>query len=474
MKIVLTTAPRAEGDLERGGLPFLGIGYIGSWLKKHGYEAAITDPHTFGWDINRAAEEILKHDSRAIGVTATTNNRFKAIELIKEIKKKKPDLFIFVGGPHFALTAENTLRVVPDIDCVVKREGEIPTKELLDEFQESRGFGKIQGIFYRDKQGKIIETPDQPFVEDINIFTLNWDLFEVKKYHRNIDGTDIRAIGVISSRGCPSRCAFCVNAAFRKGFFRLRDPIKFIDEVEFLKNKYGFEGFDFWDDTLTISKEHVRKICDEIIKRKLDIKWYARARVNTVDKEMLSLMKKAGCIRISYGVESGSPRILKIIRKNITPEQAIKAAQVSSDLGMMVVMNFMVNLPYETMEDLKMTIDLMKKLNSIKSVIAAYGFSIIYPGTEMEVMAKKEGWFPKDFSWNEPYRSEKYKIAGVDASLPLMEWSGAEIEKIKAIMTRELGVRGGALKKGFKKLKKVKSFKEFKDLVKIGVKYIKK
>lgn len=477
MKIVLTTAPRAEGDLERGGLPFLGIGYIGSWLKKHGYEAAITDPHTFDWNTEEAAKAILKKNPQAVGVTATTNNRFKAIKLIKELKKKNPDLFIFVGGPHFALTAINALEVVLEIDVVVKGEGEITSKELLDELQKEKNFSKVQGIVYRDKNGEIKETPDRPFEHNIDKFILNWDLFEVEKYHRNIDGTDIRAIGVISSRGCPNRCVFCANAAFRKtgrGAFRLRNPIKFIDEVEFLKNKYGFKGFDFWDDTFTIHKNHVGKICEEILKRKLNIKWYARVRANTVDKEMLELMKKAGCIRISYGVESGSPRILNIIRKNITPEQAIKAAQMSSDLGIAVVMNFMVNLPYETMEDLKMTIDLMKKLNSMKNVTAAYGFSIIYPGTEMEVMAKKEGWLPKDFSWNEPYRSEKYKIAGVDASLPLMELTGAEIEKVKAIMTRELGVRGGILKKGFKKFKKVKSFKEFRDLVKIGVKYIKK
>ncbi len=473
MRIVLTTSPRAEGDLERGGLPFLGIGYIGSWLEKHGYNVKITDPHTFDWNIDKSVKEILKHNPQAIGITATTNNRLKAIELIKKFKKQNPNLFIFVGGPHFALTGENALEKVPEIDVVVKGEGETTSQELLDVLQKNKDFNRVQGIFYR-KDGKIIETPDRLFEQDIDKFTLNWKLFEIDKYHRNIDGTNIRAIGVISSRGCPNRCAFCVNAAFWKAILRLRDPIKFVNEIEFLKKEYGFQGFDFWDDTLTISKEHVRKICNEILKRNLNIKWYARARVDTVDKEMLELMWKAGCIKISYGVESGSGQIIKIIRKNITSEQALTAAQISSDLGMKIMMNFMVNLPYETMDDLKMTIDLMKKLNSIKNVTSAYGFSIIYPGTEMEIMAKKEGWLPRDFSWNEPYKSEKYKIAGIDSSLPYMEWAGAEIEKIKAIMTKELGPRGGILKKGFKKFRKVKSLKEFKELAKVGLRYIKK
>jgi len=472
MKIILTTSPRSEGDLERKGLPFLGIGYIASWLQKRGYEVSITDPHTFNWDVEKSVEEILKHKPDAVGVAATTNNRFKGIALIKELKKKNPNLFIFVGGPHFTMTAENALKTIPEIDAVVKGEGEITTQELLDVFQKDKDFSRVQGIFYRGRDGKIIETPNRPFLQDINGLTLNWNLFDLDKYHRPIDGTNIRAVGVMSSRGCPNFCAFCVSAAFWKAVLRFRDPIKFVDEVEYLKNKYGFEGFDFWDDTLTVSKEHVRAICNEILRRNLNIKWYAPTRANTVDKEILTLMAKAGCIRISFGAESGSPRILKIIRKGIMPEQVIKAAQMSSDVGMKVMINFMVNLPYETLEDLKMTIDLMKKLNSIKNVTAAYGFSIIYPGTEMELMAKKEGWLSSDFSWNEPYKSEKYKIAGVDSSLPLMEWSGAEIEKIKAIMSKELGFRGGILRKGFRKFEKVKSLKELKELIKTGIKYI--
>jgi anaerobic magnesium-protoporphyrin IX monomethyl ester cyclase len=473
MKIVFVVSPRAEGDLERGGLPFLGIGYVASWVEKHGYEVSMIDSHTFNWGIEKTVEAVLERRPQAVGVAATTNNRLKAIELIVELKRRNPDLFIFVGGPHFAMTAKNALKVVPEIDCVVKGEGEITTKELLDAWSNKKDFSDILGIVFRNKDKEIVETPDRPFAQDINIFSLNWDLFEMEKYQQTIPETNARAIGVISSRGCPNRCVFCVNAFFRKGILRLRDPIKFVDEVEFLKNKYGFEGFDFWDDTLTISREHIKRICGEIIKRNLKINWYAPTRANVVDREVLSWMRKAGCVRMSFGVESGSPRILKIIKKNILPEQAIEAAKLASEAGIVVVMNFMVNLPYETMDDLKMTIELMKRLNGIKNVKPAYGFSIAYPGTEMELMAKKEGWLAKDFSWNEPFRSDKYKIAGIDPSLPYLEWPGAELEKIKAIMSRELGVRGGILKKGFKKLKKIKSWHDFGSLIKAGIRYIK-
>jgi anaerobic magnesium-protoporphyrin IX monomethyl ester cyclase len=183
-------------------------------------------------------------------------------------------------------------------------------------------------------------------------------------------------------------------------------------------------------------------------------------------------MRKAGCIRISYGVESGSPRILKIIRKNITIDQVKEAVQLSSDAGMAVVENFMVNLPDETMDDLKHTIELMKWLHRVKDSYPSYGFTVIYPSTELEIMAKERGIMPRDFSWNGPYESPKYKVAGTDASLFYMEWPGFELEKIKAIMTKELGIRGNVLKKGFDKLRKIKSMKELKELLRAGKNYL--
>src|SRR3989339_1634720 len=148
MKVVLTTAPRADGDLERAGLPFLGIGYIAAYLERFGHQIKITDPLNLIWDEETTIREILAFEPEAAGVTATTNNRFKAIKLIRELKRQRPSLFIFVGGPHFAMTAKNAMAVVPEIDCVVKGEGEITTKELLANLRNRE---KTAGIIFRDK-----------------------------------------------------------------------------------------------------------------------------------------------------------------------------------------------------------------------------------------------------------------------------------------------------------------------------------
>jgi radical SAM superfamily enzyme YgiQ (UPF0313 family) len=470
MKIILTTSPRAEGDLERKGLPFLGLGYIAAYIEKFSkHQVEIFDSHTYGFNASVAAEKILEKNPDVVGVHAITDNRFKAISLFRELKKRKPDVVILTGGPHFSLTAKNALELVPEIDYIIKGEGEKPIVEFLNRLEGSKDLSEVPGIVFR-KNNEIFENKTVNLIENIDELPMPaWHLFDMKEYNKPIDGTKIRSIGVMSARGCPNVCVYCANA--RSGL-RLMTPKKFVDEVEFLQKEYGFKGFDFWDDTLTMVNEHAIAICEEIIKRKLDIVWYARARVNTVNKNLLGLMRKAGCIRISYGVESGSPRILKIIRKNITIDQVREAVKASSDVGMAVVENFMVNLPDETIDDLRQTIEVMKWLGQVKDSYPSYGFTVIYPGTELEFMAKERGIMPNDFSWNSPYQSPKYKVAGTDPSLFYMEWPGFELERIKAIMTRGLGIKGNVLKKGFDKLRKIKSIKEVRELGRTVIKYL--
>jgi len=471
MKIILTTSPRAEGDLERKGLPFLGIGYIAAYIQKFSnHRVEIFDAHTYGLNPSQSAEKILAKKPDVIGVHAITDNRFKAIALFKEIKKRNKDVIVLTGGPHFSLTARDALTVVPEIDYIIRGEGEKSVLEFLNVMEKGEDPLKVPGIIFRDKNGEIFENKIINRIENLDELPMPaWSLFDLKAYDKPIDGTNIRSVGVLSSRGCPNVCVYCANA--RTGL-RLRTPKNFVDEVEFLNKEYGYKGFDFWDDTMTMVNEHAVAICEEILRRKLDIVWYARARVNTVNENLLKLMRRAGCIRISYGIESGSPRILKIIRKNITVEQAKEAVMLSAKVGMAVVENFMVNLPDETMDDLKQTIELMKWLAKIKNSYPAYGFTVIYPGTELEPMAKARGIMPKDFSWNSPYESPKYKVAGTDPGLFYMEWPGFELEKIKAIMTRELGIRGNVLKKGFDKLRKIRSIKEAKELARTAIKYL--
>lgn len=473
MKIVLATAPRALGDIEMAGLPFLGIAYIASYLEKLGsHQVVIVDAHSDNLNTSQTINKILALNPQVVGFTATTHNRLQAIEVIKQLKQKKADLMIVVGGPHFSLSAKDALKSVTAIDCVVRHEGEITTKELLTAWPNQQLLKNVLGITYRDERGQIVATEDRPFLKDWSDLPFPaWHLYNLDKYQKTIKGTGFRTIGVISARGCPNLCTYCANAAFCKTTLRLRKPKNFVDELEMLNQQYNFQGFNFWDDTLTVVRSHILEICQEIIDRKLNIKWYARARVNTVDKEVIGLMKRAGCVRISFGIESGSPRILKVVKKNITLDQARKAVNLSSAAGMIVSLNFIVNLPTQTLDDLKMTADLIKEFNQLPNTHANYGFLLIYPGTEVEIFAKDNNILPIDFSWNSPYQTTKYKIISEDPSVPYMEWPGMEIEKVKAFMAKNLMTKKDFTKKGWRKLKKVKSWSELKSLIKTAVKY---
>jgi len=475
MKVVLATAPRALGEIEMAGLPFLGIGYVASYLEKIGrHQVAIVDAHSQNLNKEQTVAQILSFEPKVIGLTATSHNRLKAIAVIRLLKKKKPSLMIMVGGPHFSLSDKDALEAVPEIDYVVKREGEITAKELLEAWPDQNKLKNVLGITYRGTDGQIISNQDRPFLANWSELPFPaWHLYDLSKYQKRIYGTNFRTIGVISARGCPNLCTFCANAAFSKSVLRLRQPANFVDELEFLNKEYGFEGFNFWDDTLTISKKHVMAICREIIRRGLDIKWYARARVNTIDQEIIRIMKRAGCARISFGIESGSPRVLKKVKKNITLEQAREAVRLSSKAGMIVSLNFIVNLPTETMEDLKMSADLIKELRRYRNTEASYGFTLIYPGTAIEKFAKQHDILDKDFSWNSPYQTEKYRITGGDPSIPYMEWPGMEIERVKAFMIKHTTTKEDIIKKSWQKLKRVRSLSEIKVLIKTGINYLK-
>jgi len=474
MKIVLATAPRSFGEIEMAGLPFLGIGYLAAYLEKNSqHKIVIVDAHSENLTVEQTVNKILSFKPQAVGFTATTHNRLRAIEVIKLLKQKESSLLIVVGGPHFSLSAVNALEAVSDIDCVVRREGEETLKQLLEVWPDQIKLKNVLGLTYRNSNGEIVFNPDRPFLNWSQLAWPAWHLYDLSKYNKTIRRTAIRTIGVISGRGCPNHCVFCCNAAYSKSILRLRDPIDFVDELEYLKQNYGFVGFNFWDDTLTISKKHVLNICDQILKRKLNINWYARARVNTVDKEIIDTMRHAGCIRISYGIESGSPRILKIIKKNIFLEQARQAIKWSHQAGMAIGLNFIVNLPEENMEDLKMTADLIKEFKKTPNINASYGFALIYPGTEMESYAKMHGILPENFSWNSSYQSEKYKIISEEPSVPYMEWQGKEIEKVKSFMIKRLVGRKDFLKKAWQKIKRINNFNDFAALVKLSWRYLK-
>ncbi len=467
MNILLCTLP--EVFISKEYLPPLGLSYIASQAQKGGHKVRIIDSHIENLTTDTLIQSIINHKPHILGVTATCHNRFNVIKVIKEVKKVLSDIVIVAGGVHFTITAQDALQCIPELDAVVIWEGEYTFLEIADAVSNGSTFDHINGIAYRTSDGEIIVAPPRSFIHNLDDLPMPaWHLLSLDKYQARLEGTyDMRAIGVMSSRGCPCFCVFCSNSAWGRKSHRRRSPAHFIDEVEFLNKKYGFEGFDFWDDTLTLSKDHINGICEEILKRGLNIKWYARARVNTVNKEILSTMQRAGCVAIAYGIESGSPRVLKAIKKNINIDQIHKAVKASVDAGMVVKNCFMFSLPEEREEDILMTIKLMRQLGAYSDkVINPYGLTLIYPGTELERLAKAEGKLPEDFSWNTYTEFPKSRLYGQNKTIPFYEGE-LTVEQVKAILRKHLVPKGNFIKRAKRRLSKIRTFHDVLSLFEV-------
>ena len=220
-----------------------------------------------------------------------------------------------------------------------------------------------------------------------------------------------------------------------------------------------------------MSRNHVLEICDEIIKRKINIIWYARARVNTVDEEILKKMKQAGCRIIGFGIESGSELILKKIKKYVTLDQIKKAVYLSSKLGFITKCWFIQGLPTETLNDVKKTKDLMRQLKNYgalfgSTVMNFTNFPILYPGTPMTDEAFREEIIPKEFSWNKEIIFERNKKFGLDPVIPMYESKNLPIEAVLEFNKNYNRRFFNLLQEFFYQLRQIKNLETLKNFTK--------
>ena len=428
---VVFVIPPQQRRSRKGYLPSLGIGYVATAVARVA-PVRLLDAHLYGWGVGDTVERVLSLDPLAVGLTSTTNDRFRAIAVAEGVKQGA-GVPVFVGGPHFSLTAADALQHVPAIDYVIVGEGEETAPGLAEAIRTGKPRAGLPGVAYRDESGSAV-VPDGCFPGSVDACDLDWGHFDLGAYNARLEGLGRgRAVGVISSRGCPNSCAFCINNAFRGRALRLRDPRLVVDEIEHLRRGYGFRHFDVWDDTFTLSGGHVTAVCEELLRRRLRIRWYARARVNTVDRGMLRLMSRAGCRAIGYGVESGSERVLRQIGKNITLAQVRGAVRETVRCGMGVKAFFMFSHPTETEDDVRTTLDLMEEMRAIKGVRTERAFSLIYPGTELEALARESGQL-EAFSWNTYSEDEVAAELGGNPTVPIFRTDTCPLERIRKMV----------------------------------------
>jgi len=384
-----------EEDL--GAMP-IGIHYVGAMLKEHGYDVELLNWHALNNDPSAIKKVIRERTPDVLGFSVLQANRWGAIEIARLAKGENPNIKVVFGGISPSFLWRHFLAHFPEVDFVVLGEGERPFL-LLAKWIENGGAEKdledIPGIAYRTGRN-ISRNQPEAFLQNID------DLPNPAKY--------FTFQHVISSRGCPWECVFCGSPSFWGRKVRFHSVDYFVTQLEMLHQK-GVSFFYVSDDTFTMKRERVIEICREIIRRGLAITWVAISRVSDADDEVLSWMRKAGCVQVSYGVESGSEKIRGLLNKKIKSSQILNAFSSTTRMGIMARSYFIYGNPGETSETIQETIDLMLR---IKPLSAIFYILDIFPGTAL-YETYKEATGATDDIWLE--RIEDIMYFETDSSL---------------------------------------------------------
>jgi len=377
----------ASLNKRQGVLPPLGIAYIAAVLEKAGHEVGIIDAIALNLTKEELTERILEFDPTLVGVTSMTPSfpgGLEAAQIAKEC-----GAIVVIGGPHLALYPQETLSY-PCIDYGVIGEGEYTLLELIEALEKKRPLLSIQGLVY--KENSKIHINEARIVKDLDKLPFPaFHLLPMKKYSSIIGLTPVTTM--ISTRGCPYRCHFCVKTPSDKKY-RMRSPSNVVEEMEYVVKNWGVREIMFYDDVMTLKRDHIVGICGEILRHGLQVKWETPTRVDHVDKELLQLMHEAGCIRLRYGIESGDPQILELMQKRISLERAKEVFRWTKEANIETFAYFMVGYAQETQETIKRTLSFALELNPDLVMFTAV---TPLPATPLYQMAKDGALFQGDY-----------------------------------------------------------------------------
>jgi anaerobic magnesium-protoporphyrin IX monomethyl ester cyclase len=399
-----------------GHMPFalLGLGYLGAVLEKNNYKVDILDCQALKLSFEQAKEELKKRQPNIVGVTSTTLTYKSGLKIVQLAKEVNPNCITVMGGPHVTFWDDKALQECPQLDIVVRREGEYTLLEVVQRIEAGQSLQDTLGITYRSN-GQIVKNADRPYIENLDELPFParhlWPMELLRKYE------DV--LYLTTSRGCVFWCNFCATVRMHGRKYRWRNPENVADELEFLNKTYGVTTFTFCDDAFTVDQARTEKLCKEILDRKLQIKWNCGTRVDMLTRDLLVKMKQAGCISVWFGVESGSQQVLDEMKKGITTEQTIKVLGWVREFGLKPVPNVILGFPTETKKSAWKTIHYAEKLSP--NDMSFYNIATPFPGTPMYDQVVENGWLKvTDF--------DKY-----DTATPIFETPLLKMKQLKEI-----------------------------------------
>ena len=421
----------------------LGLGYIASIMLESGHCVEVLDINAQRYSPDQVEGLIINSEFDAVGIGAIVTVYGYVKWLAGMIKKYRPEIPIIAGG-SVATSIPKILLEKTDVDIACIGEGEETIKELARALEDGTDLKKVRGIWFKDADGSITATEKRLPIKNLDKLPFPaWDLFPMDIYLENPIGalnldkwkdgsgqhTTELSMNLIANRGCPYRCIYCYHDFLGHGF-RSRSPESVISEIKHLNNKYGVTYVHFVDDEFVGRRRFVLEFCRQMREADLGITWGCSGRVNLMSEELIRSMVEAGCVLIGYGIESGSQKILDILKKGVTVDQAKHAVRLTQKYLGWADCSFMIGTPGETRETINETINFCKELNLAPEVIF---FITPYPGTELYERALREGKIDDE---------EQYLLSlgeqGEQILINFTDFSNEELIKIQHDMIKEL------------------------------------
>ena len=443
---VLLINPRSKLPIDVRTQPSLGLAYIGAVSRQRGDEPRVYDADV---ETTPLADVVRAWQPHVVGITANTTQIKAAWRAAQEVKSVDATIPIVLGGPHPSVLPEESV-ARPEVDIVVRGEGEETWRELCDVLQEAeerRSGGveeqaaicnlqsaicRVPGISFQAPDGSIVHNPDRPPIKDLDTLPFaDYSLFRMSEYTNlqptldTVDGS--KSFSIMTSRGCPYRCSYCSQSIYPQRY-RVRSPEHVVAEWRHLVRDLGAQEIGVLDDSFNIQRRRVHEICDLLIAEGLNhVPWIMinGIRANLADRELLAHMKAAGCKRTAFGVESGNQAILDSINKHLTLDQIRAAFRAAKDVGLETIGFFIIGLPGETEETMEETIRFAIELDPL---VANFSMLTPFPGTRVHQQIQEgdgrllvNDW--EDYAFFEG--KARYEMGTVTAELQERKWHQA-------------------------------------------------
>ena len=407
MKILLTYASIDDRHREENDWNYesptahypLGLAYLHSYLESldRGYEleTKYLNHTSLAGFLEIIEKEIKTFKPDVIGVSLITHSRIAGFRMIELVQEKYPHIHIVLGGMHVSVTYKDLTQQYPGVVCAIG-EGEITLGELVEKWDNDLPINDVRGISYYDyEEKKVVVTPERPLINDLD--TLPFPKHDLFIWEGRTTA------GLLTSRGCPYKCNFCVLDAASRRKVRCRSAKNIVDEIEYVMNNHPtIDTMWLHDDAFMIIKDRTIEFCEEIIRRGIKIKLICSARFRPISRQVVMLMKEAGFVHVLFGLESGAESVMKLMKKGLTQKIVRHGLKLFSETGIKATVFLIVGLPGETAETIEESIDFVQELQDIQYLYYDdIGVAQVYPGTELYTLMKEakvpiEGYGPID------------------------------------------------------------------------------